>query len=511
MMDRPLTVLVSLTGAVVVAASIKVLTSKDERHLFPPGPKPRFLIGNLLDIPLKDASSIYWKWSKYFNSSLLHFYALGQRIIVINGREDADELFENRARIYSDRPFLATTEMVGWEYNVALFPYGEYWRMHRRICQQNFKAGTSQQFYPIQKRKIHDMLLGLLDSPDNFEGHNKLLSISVALATMYGYEAKSLDDPVIKAADRGFDSGIKVISPGGSFANVFPPLKYVPWTWTQRLSKEAWRLTQEVKRIPLDALRRDLRNGTAIPSLVGNFMEKKRSTGASEEEEEATINVANTIYVAASDTTISAILSFIYFMATHPDVQAQAQAEVDRVIGTRLPSFEDKAVLPYTDALYREVLRRCPPVPMSLPHATSEDDWYKGYFIPKGTIILGNIWAMNHDETRYPNPMTFKPERFLDEQGEVIDDRIMAYGFGRRVCAGKHVANEMSWLTMTSILTCFTIRKKQDIDGNDIEIDDHMEEVGVVSHKSSFQCDIVPRSDAHRELVEGTRNQGYEF
>ncbi|PPQ74460.1 hypothetical protein CVT24_000033 [Panaeolus cyanescens] len=478
---EPVTALASVAGVVLAGLCVKALLAKDGAHLFPPGPKPRPIIGNLLEIPLKNASSIYLNWSKEFNSSLIHLYALGQRIIVVNGRKDADELFENRARIYSDRPQSETTAMVGWEYNLALFPYGEYWRMHRRICQQNFKAAASHQFYPIQRRKIHDMLLRLLDSPDQFEGHNKLLSISVALAMMYGYDAKSLDDPVIKAADKGFDSGIKVISPGGSFVNVFPILKYVPWTWTQRLSKESWRLTQEVKQIPFDSLMQDLKNGTAIPSLVGNFMERKHTAGASEEEQEATINVANNVYVAASDTTISASLSFIYFMATHPDVQAKAQAEVDRVIGTRLPSFEDRSLLPYTEALYREVLRRCPPVPMSLPHATSEDDWYNGYFIPKGTIILGNIWAMNHDEERYPDPMAFKPERFLNEKGQVIDDRIMAYGFGRRICAGKHVATEMSWLTMTSILTCFSIRKKKDANGNEIEIDDHMEEVGVVS------------------------------
>jgi cytochrome P450 len=72
-------------------------------------------------------------------------------------------------------------------------------------------------------------------------------------------------------------------------------------------------------------------------------------------------------------------------MAMHPEFQTKAQEEIDSVIGThRLPEFEDRPLLPYVEAVYREVMRWKPVLPLGLPHATTEDDVYDGYFIPKG-------------------------------------------------------------------------------------------------------------------------------
>jgi cytochrome P450 len=79
-------------------------------------------------------------------------------------------------------------------------------------------------------------------------------------------------------------------------------------------------------------------------------------------------------------------------MALNPEVQRKAQEEIDRVIGSqRLPSLEDRSALPYVEAVYREIMRWNPPLPL-LPHRVSEDDWYKGYFIPKGMCIKEEIW-----------------------------------------------------------------------------------------------------------------------
>lgn len=87
--------------------------------------------------------------------------------------------------------------------------------------------------------------------------------------------------------------------------------------------------------------------------------------------------------------TISATRTFFYTMAANPDVQRKAQAELDRVIGSkRLPTFEDRESLPYIEAIYREVLRFRPPVPIGIPHCSTQDDHYKGYFIPKGTQAI---------------------------------------------------------------------------------------------------------------------------
>jgi len=107
-------------------------------------------------------------------------------------------------------------------------------------------------------------------------------------------------------------------------------------------------------------------------------------------------------------------MHFFLAMLVYPDVQKKAQEELDRIVGCdRLPEYEDRASLPYIEALYREVLRWRPVAPLGIPHAITADDIYKGYFIPKGTMVLGNVWAMTHNEAIYPDPDKFKPERFF--------------------------------------------------------------------------------------------------
>lgn len=75
-------------------------------------------------------------------------------------------------------------------------------------------------------------------------------------------------------------------------------------------------------------------------------------------------------------------------MACNLDSQEKARQEIYRVVGTgRLPEYGDRPALPYVDALYREVMRWYPVSPLGVPHATTQDDIYEGYFIPKGDLF----------------------------------------------------------------------------------------------------------------------------
>ena len=91
----------------------------------------------------------------------------------------------------------------------------------------------------------------------------------------------------------------------------------------------------------------------------------------------------------------STLQTFFLAMALHPDVQRKAQAELDAVIGPmRLPEFEDQKSLPYIQAIVKECLRWQNVFTLGLPHRLMQDDEYNGYFIPKGSIVLGNIWRV---------------------------------------------------------------------------------------------------------------------
>ncbi|ESK94260.1 hypothetical protein Moror_8245 [Moniliophthora roreri MCA 2997] len=159
---------------------------------------------------------------------------------------------------------------------------------------------------------------------------------------------------------------------------------------------------------------------------------------------------------------------FFLAMILHPSVQEKAQQEMERILGkNRLPTFEDRASLPYIEAVYREALRWSPILPLGIPHCTSADDVVGDYFIPKGITVMANVWAIARDPHTYPEPSSFVPERFLKEDGTLNEDDVaFAFGFGRRLCPGRHVGNATTWLAIASLLTLFDIRALKDAEIN---------------------------------------------
>lgn len=145
-------------------------------------------------------------------------------------------------------------------------------------------------------------------------------------------------------------------------------------------------------------------------------------------------------------------MSFILAMLLYPEVQKHAQAEIDAVVGQdRYPAFEDRDKLPYIGALIQELLRWAPVAPqgqshvfscsssrsldVGLPHLAMREDVYEGYRIPKGATVIANIFSISRDEEMYPDPLEFKPERFLGPSPQ-LNPRKFIFGFGRRGCPG---------------------------------------------------------------------------
>ena len=164
----------------------------------------------------------------------------------------------------------------------------------------------------------------------------------------------------------------------------------------------------------------------------------------------------------------------------YPETQSRAQAELDAVVGrTRLPTFADLPLLPYTHAMVKEILRWKPVTPLAVPHQTSEDDWYEGMFIPRGTICLANVWHMNRDPEVYgENSGHFDPARYLDATGDTAptqwdtkDEGHVSYGFGRRQCVGMHLANNSLFINIAIMLWATKIERRKDGSGRLLPLD----------------------------------------
>ncbi|KAF5322608.1 hypothetical protein D9619_001341 [Psilocybe cf. subviscida] len=484
------------------------------RVSYPPGPKPKPLIGNMLDLPTSYGAQEYLKWSKKYNSDILFASALGSNLLILNHPEDADELFQRRAARYSDRPAIPILKLLGWDpAMVSLLRYGDIFRLHRKIMQQCFHQEESRRYQPIIQSKVNKLLLGLLETPEEFAHHNRMSGISIPMAMMYGYSIESIHDPFIEAAEKCVQLGAPLLTPGGSLINLFPILAkippWVPGAASQKTAVEVRRLTALMQNIPLNLVTKQFGEGVAPQSVIADFLEKKACVGASAEEEEAMKNIAFSIYGAAADTTISATGTFIYQMCINPKIQRKAQAEIESVVGSsRLPTWNDRKSLPYVEAIYREVLRWRPPLLLGIPHTSTEDDYYKGYFIPKGTAVIGNIWGMTHNDAVYSEPYEFIPERFLNEDGQLKEEDTFVYGGGKRICVGQHIASSTVWFTMVSILACFSIDKAKNEIGEYIDISDDYDHFGTISFKSPYKCLITRRGphipDTIKEAIHNT-------
>ncbi|KAH9165244.1 cytochrome P450, partial [Lactarius sanguifluus] len=172
-------------------------------------------------------------------------------------------------------------------------------------------------------------------------------------------------------------------------------------------------------------------------------------------------------------TTSTTLHWWVLAMLVYPNVQARAHAELDEVVGRgRPPTFADLPFFPYIRAMVKETVRWAPTVPLGVPHASTMDDRYEGMFIPKGTICLQNMRVLNFDpEVFGSNAAEFDPSRYLDEKGRVKvlmrgrEEGHVSFGFGRRVCPGRHVAEATLAIDFATLLWAMRFERPEGSQG----------------------------------------------
>ncbi|KAI0763625.1 cytochrome P450 [Trametes elegans] len=188
----------------------------------------------------------------------------------------------------------------------------------------------------------------------------------------------------------------------------------------------------------------------------------------------------------------------------YPEVQKKAQAELDGIVGRdRLPDHGDREALVYVDALIKEVMRWHNIFHLSLPHYTIADDEFHGYLIPAGTTVMVNIWDILHDHKHYDRPYDIWPERYIRNgklDHTVRDPESFTFGFGRRVCPGRHFARSALFIAVASVLHVFDVSLPVDENGEEIQVN-YRPSGGLVSFPEDCRCTIKPRSAEAEALI----------
>jgi len=144
---------------------------------------------------------------------------------------------------------------------------------------------------------------------------------------------------------------------------------------------------------------------------------------------------------------------------------------------------------------------------MGVPRASVEDDIYRGFFIPKGSVVMVNAWAVLHNPDLYPDPETFKPERFLNKDGTCRDDPTiaLAFGAGKRICPGRHLVDATLFVFISSVLSVFNVERAKDENGHDIPVEVETIVEGEISPKpATFECSISPRDKQAEDLIKAS-------
>lgn len=495
----------------LVLSYVVLQRTKKQQPSHPPGPPPKPIIGNALDIPFTKPWVKYMEWSKKFNSDIIHLCAMNTHIVALNRMEDVVELMEKRSRNYSSRPYSPVAELIGIEKLTLLLPYGGSLRKQRRFLEESFRKEAVQSCRHILEERVHLLLDNFLQDPAEFDEYCNLLVTSVTLATTFGYDIipGKKKDRFVELGRFAITAMSELMMPGKTLIAVFPFLRHIP-PWfpgasSQRFGAQIRNAFTEHKRGSFEHVKNNMAAGTAKDSIAKRLFERGEGTDGSLQDEELLKEAISTVYLAGVETSHIVMSVFILAMILHPMEQKRAQEEIDRVVGSdRLPNFEDRSSLPYVEALYREVLRWRPPAPLAFPRLADEDDVYKGYHIPKGTIVLANVWAITRNEAVYSEPEAFRPERFIKDDGTLIDDNMSyVFGFGRRICPGKLIADAVLWLMITSVLATFNISKAKDEEGNVIDVDAGTNRFtdAVTSRPLPFKCSITPRSQQAESLI----------
>ncbi|EKM55873.1 uncharacterized protein PHACADRAFT_209385 [Phanerochaete carnosa HHB-10118-sp] len=485
--------------------------SSRRRPRYPPGPRGLPIVGNLFDIPKNYGWKRYREFGREYGSDLVHFEVLGTHIVVINSAEVAKDLLEKRSSIYSDKQrSVMIQELTGWHRNFSLLPYGDGWRIRRRLFHQQFRPMAVPHYHPMQVKGVHGLLRSLLDSPEHFRDHLRFMTAKIILNIVYAFDVQPGDHRV-ELVEKGVKTAMDIIAAGVYLVDVIPILKYLPaWFPGAGFKRQAanWKiLVDKMHETPYYEFKKTMQEGNAKPCFAATLLSEVENTEDMKDLEEVFISLTGTAFIAGSDTTVTTLYTFFLAMVMFPETQASAHEELDRVIGRkRLPDIEDRDSLPYISAIVQEVLRWHPILPIGLAHRTIADDEYNGYHIPAGTVVIGNSWAMLRDERLFPDPDLFKPERFLNEDGSLNDGAhypIETFGFGRRICPGRYFAQDLLWLTVSSVLAAFRIERAADVNGKEIVPKGEFTP-RVLSMPEPFECRITPRFPGTESLVRST-------
>ena len=453
-----------------------------ERGKLPLPPKPPGLplLGNALDVMRSTkAGSQHLLFGKYARE-------LGEIVRVqvgpfteyfINSDEAVKAIFDKASAATSERPrWIVSNEQICDQKNVLLLNASHpRWKRQRKMILQGMtsvpRADAGLEYLHFETAKFVKQVANDSKLASNSVGLFNAIgryTYSAFASQTFGMDIPDEKDPAIEYI---FRSGLEQILgtlPGSHLVDILPvldrlPLILKPW------ERKARALFQDNKRWCDERMQRvekAIEAGTLNDSFLTRVLQDEKGLGFEDRSEAAYL--AFMLIIGAADTSKMSSWSFLEAMMLFTDVQKKALEEIEAVVGVadRLPVYGDLESIPYVRCMMKELWRWRPPVALGHPHITTRELTHNGVRLPVGSRIHLNAWAIGHDPNRHADPERFWPERYegdstTSEQSknsaDVKSRDHFAFGSGRRICPGYHVAERSLAIAIMRLVWAFEI------------------------------------------------------
>ncbi|MEQ1947903.1 MAG: cytochrome P450 [Bryobacteraceae bacterium] len=228
-----------------------------------------------------------------------------------------------------------------------------------------------------------------------------------------------------------------------------------------RFQRARERLDQIVYRMIAERRASGEDKGDLLSMLLLAQDEERQSGESGRMTDKQVRDEALTLLIAGHETTANALAWTWYLLAQNPEAEAKLHAELNEVLGGRLPTFDDLPRLPYTTGVFSETLRLYSPA-WTLGRRAITHYEIGGYTIPANSILLLSQWVVHRDPRWFREPERFDPERWKPEAYEARPKfSYFPFGGGTRVCIGERFAWAEGILVLATIAQRWKMRLAQ--------------------------------------------------